>query len=130
MKRLLFVVCCLLFVVCCLLFVGRFGSKGSISSMGSRGWEISSVDVVFSPIIKGGKVLLEQNPLPYSLFLIPYLLFKHPLPRLKPCAMVNVVKIEIAKCWNLHTTSPLGDRGGCKKNPGCISQPGFLLFFG
>jgi hypothetical protein len=35
---------------------------------------------VFSPIIKGGKVLLEQNPLPYSLFLIPYLLFKFSSP--------------------------------------------------
>jgi len=31
--------------------------------------------LVFSPNIKGGKVLLEQNPLLYSLFLIPYLLF-------------------------------------------------------
>jgi hypothetical protein len=28
--------------------------------------------LVFSPIIKEGEDLLEQNPLPYSLFFIPY----------------------------------------------------------
>ena len=39
--------------------------------------------------------ILEQNPLLYSLFLIPYLLFKHPLPRLKPWAMLNVVKLKL-----------------------------------
>ena len=50
--------------------------------------------------------MLELIPLPYSLFLIPYLLLKHPLPRLKPWAMVNVVIFEIEKYWNMHTTSP------------------------
>jgi len=35
--------------------------------------------LVFSPIIKGGKVLLEQNPLLYF-FLIPYLLFNASSP--------------------------------------------------
>jgi hypothetical protein len=39
--------------------------------------------------------MLEQIPLPYSLFLIPFLLFKQPLPRLKPWAMVNVVKLKL-----------------------------------
>jgi hypothetical protein len=32
--------------------------------------------LMFSPIIKEGRVLLELTPLPYSLFLNPYLLFK------------------------------------------------------
>jgi len=31
------------------------GSKGSMSSMGSKGWEFSSVDVGVSPIIKAKK---------------------------------------------------------------------------
>ena len=107
-------------------------SKGSISSMG---WEFSSADVVFSPNIKEGKdfsgwnwKMLELIPLPYSLFLIPYLLLKHPLPRLKPWAMVNVVIFEIEKCWEMK--SSLWGTEVATKNPGCISQPGFFYFSG
>ena len=40
----------------------------------------------------------EQMLLPYLLFLIYYFIL--PLPRLKPWAMLNIVRIEIVKCWN------------------------------
>jgi len=78
--------------------------------------------LVFSPIIKGGEVLLEQIPL-------PYLLFKHPLPRLKPWAMVNVVKLKLNNVVTCIQLLPWVIEG-TTKNPGCISQPGFFYFSG
>ena len=45
--------------------------------IGSRGWGFRKAGAAF----------------PCFLFLVPYLLFKPPLPRLKPWAMVNVEKI-------------------------------------
>jgi hypothetical protein len=42
--------------------------------------------------------MLEQNLLPYSLFLNPYLLFNS--PTVETVGYKNIVKIEIEKCWN------------------------------
>jgi hypothetical protein len=71
-----FVVCCLLFVVCCLLFVGRFGSKGSISSMGSKGWGFSSADV--------GVITNHQSKFKHCLFRTKFLINGKCFQPLKP----------------------------------------------
>jgi len=48
--------------------------------------------LVFSPIIKEGKILLEQIPLPYSLFLIPYWLFKFSSPTVETVGYEKIPK--------------------------------------
>jgi hypothetical protein len=93
--------------------------------------------LVFSPIIKDGEDMLDRLKLKnvetittfliiYFSFLICYL--NSSLPWLKPLAMINVVKIENEKFWNVLTTSPLGDRGGHKKIPVTLRNRDFLLF--
>jgi hypothetical protein len=53
--------------------------------------------LVFSPIIKGGEDLLEQNPLPYSLFLIPYWLFKFSSPTVETLGYDNFRNVRNCK---------------------------------
>jgi hypothetical protein len=72
--------------------------------------------------------MLEQIPLPYSLFLIPYLLFKFSSPTVETVGYGKCRKNWICKMLERAHNFPLGGSRGPQKNPGCISQPGFLLF--
>ena len=67
--------------------------------------------LVFSPIIKEGEVLLEQIPFPYSLFLIPYLLFKSSTPTVKTVGYKKYRKNGEVKMLE-RTASPLGESRG------------------
>jgi hypothetical protein len=49
--------------------------------------------LVFSPIIKVGKILMKQNPLPYSLFLIPYWLFNASSPTVETVGYRKHLKV-------------------------------------
>jgi len=73
-----------------------------MSSIGSRGWGILDCDVgVFTnhQIIIGW-VYTHLHLLSHTIRLSYNWKKNHPLPRLKPWAIKNIVLIENLKCWN------------------------------
>ena len=69
--------------------------------------------------------MLDQNQLPYSLFLIPYLLFKSSSPTVETVGYKKYRNNGDVKM--LEMISSLVDRGGYKKIP-AISNRDFLFF--
>jgi len=97
----------------------RFCLKGSICSMSSKGWGLSSADVgVFT-----NHQRIKEKFMRFERFL-------------RFCLKGSICTMS-SKSWGFRKAGaafpyflfPWGTEGA-KKNPGCISQPGFFYFSG